>query len=40
MRWAKAGVWEMIFNTLAVDEDNDKAPSACSWCEKSMGTGM
>jgi transposase len=22
MRWAKAGVWQMIFNTLAVDADN------------------
>jgi transposase len=22
MRWAKAGVWQMIFNTLAVDTDN------------------
>ncbi|CAL7963626.1 hypothetical protein MIDIC_70030 [Alphaproteobacteria bacterium] len=23
MRWAKAGMWQMIFNTLAVDEDNE-----------------
>ena len=23
MRWAKAGVWQMIFNTLAVDADNE-----------------
>ncbi|CAL7960786.1 transposase [Alphaproteobacteria bacterium] len=23
MRWAKAGIWQMIFNTLAVDEDNE-----------------
>lgn len=21
IRWVKAGVWQMIFNTLAVDED-------------------
>ncbi|CAL7961620.1 hypothetical protein MIDIC_310010 [Alphaproteobacteria bacterium] len=21
MRWAKAGIWQMVFNTLAVDED-------------------
>ena len=23
MRWAKAGVWQMIFNTVAVDSDNE-----------------
>lgn len=23
IRWAKAGVWQMIFNTLSVDEDNE-----------------
>jgi transposase len=23
MRWAKAGVWQMIFNTLALDLDNE-----------------
>ncbi|WP_202149819.1 transposase [Candidatus Sarmatiella mevalonica] len=23
MRWAKAGIWQMIFNTLAVDSDNE-----------------
>ena len=23
MRWAQAGVWQMIFNTLSVDEDNE-----------------
>jgi hypothetical protein len=23
MRWAKAGVWQMIFNTLAIDADNE-----------------
>ena len=23
MRWAKAGVWQMIFNTLAVDADTE-----------------
>lgn len=23
MRWAKAGVWQMIFNTLAINDDNE-----------------
>lgn len=23
MRWAKAGVWQMIFNTLAINADNE-----------------
>jgi transposase len=23
MRWAEAGVWQMIFNTLAIDADNE-----------------
>ena len=23
IRWAKAGIWQMIFNTLAVDEDTE-----------------
>jgi len=23
MRWAKAGIWQMIFNSLAVGEDNE-----------------
>ena len=23
MRWAQAGVWQMIFNTLAADEDTE-----------------
>ncbi|CAL7963588.1 hypothetical protein MIDIC_70016 [Alphaproteobacteria bacterium] len=23
MRWSKAGVWQMIFDTLAVDEDTE-----------------
>jgi len=23
IRWAKAGIWQMIFNTLAVDADNE-----------------
>lgn len=23
IRWSKAGVWQMIFNTLAIDEDNE-----------------
>lgn len=23
MRWAKAGIWQMIFNSLAIDQDNE-----------------
>ncbi len=23
MRWARSGVWQMIFNTLAIDTDNE-----------------
>ena len=23
MRWAKAGIWQMIFNNLALDSDNE-----------------
>jgi transposase len=23
MRWAKAGIWQMIFNTFAIDADNE-----------------
>lgn len=23
MRWAKAGIWQMIFNSLAIDKDNE-----------------
>ncbi|MDZ5762217.1 IS5 family transposase domain protein [Candidatus Cyrtobacter comes] len=23
MRWTKSGIWQMIFNTLAIDADNE-----------------
>ncbi|CAL7963071.1 hypothetical protein MIDIC_570002 [Alphaproteobacteria bacterium] len=48
MRWSKVGIWQMIFNTPAVDEDtewnarfyNDQGASTCSLVrERNIGNG-
>ena len=49
MRWAKAGVWQMIFNTLSVDEDTEwlmldstmiRAHQHAAGARKNIETGM